>query len=189
MTSGEPDPTEKFGSSSGRVLGWIGLAFGVFAVVMVLQDWPSRSALASLLIVLLVMVVVWSVMLRPAVFLDEATLRLRNGFSDVRIPLASVDAVVIRQVLVVHTKDGGPSFRSTALTRTRREMMRHDTGKAQHNPAENYADLVEERIHVRSDHARARGVEAGDPVRTPAWPELGVILALATGALVVLLTG
>lgn len=179
--------TERLGSNNGRVIAWIGLGFGVLAIVMALQGGLDRASVANVLIVLLVMVVVWCVLLRPAVFLDAETLRLRNGFGDVRIPLASVDAVTVRQMLVVHTRGGG-GFRSTALTRGRREMMDYDRGKRQPNPIKSHADFVEERIHARADDARSQGAEQADPVQTPAWPEVGAILTLSVAVLVLMLT-
>lgn len=187
--TGTSGKVEKHASSGGRILAWIGFGFGVLAIGLALADGLDRAAITSVLVVLLAMVGVWCVMLRPAVILDGATLRLRNPLSDVRIPLAAVDAVVVRQMLVVHTRGGGPSFRSTALTRSRREMMKYDAGKREHDPAESYADLVEERIHVSADNARDLGLEAGSPTRTPAWPEVAAIMVLSLAVLAILLTG
>ncbi|MDN5894258.1 MAG: hypothetical protein L0H93_09550 [Nocardioides sp.] len=174
--------TQKLGPDNGRVVAVIGLVFGVVAVVTILQDGPGDGALGFVAVVLVLMVLIWSVLLRPAVFLGSTTLRLRNAFVDVFIPLASVEAVSVRQMMVVHTVDRG--FHSTALTRHRRELTKRDQGKVSVDPLNNFADFVEERINARAEDARARGDEVGPTRRRPAWAEISALAVLLVAAAV-----
>lgn len=184
---------ERFHATSGRVTGWLAVAVAA-AVVMAglaylddgFPDWVIGAALV-------VGVLAWAAMLRPALWVTREHLVMRNLAETVHIRLAAVEEMAVRQVLAVRAADR--RFVSTVVGRTWRKTLqsRHrpggtDTGAAL-APTEgmHYADFVENRLHDLVDKARSRaGVRPGsaeqlalpDAVRRePAWLPLGLIAA------------
>jgi hypothetical protein len=140
-------------------------------------------------------------MLKPRVLASEEELVLRNMLETVRIPMAAIEQVVIRQVLAVRTPRKryvsaavGRSLRQSVKTRHRPGNPLRDGGVPTQDVA--YADYVENRIDELAATARERaGVRAMSPEqdaladgvrRTPAWVEIGLIAALAVTFVVAL---
>jgi hypothetical protein len=209
---------ERFRPTNGRVMGVLGLLMSAFvAVVLVVYETP-RVAVPGVLACLLLAMLVWLAMLRPGVAATETDLHMRTLFESVRIPLASVDTVLVRRYLLV--RSGGRKYICPAISRPLRKTVRAETNWGGQSlmgpgvPAERlgdigtdvkeapevaYADFVEQRIGALAANDRARrGIEARSEeeyqlgshvVRRTAWPELGVLAALAVAfvlALVVL---
>lgn len=184
---------ERFHATSGRVTGWLTVALAVAVVVAGVAylddgfpDWLIGAAL-------LLGVLAWAAMLRPALWVTHDHLVMRNLAETVHIRLAAVEEMAVRQVLVVRAADRrwvstvvGRSWRKTLQSRHRPGGT--DTGAAL-APTEgmHYADFVENRLHDLVDKARSRaGVRPGsaeqlalpDAVRRePAWLPLGLIVA------------
>lgn len=200
------EQTERFTPTSGRFMGVIGLALAALVVGVGLvdreagvADWVIAAAAAG-------GVLVWAALLRPRISLVGQELELRNMTETVTIPLAAIEELAVRQLLVVRA--GDKRFLSPALGKSRRQLVRAGTvgggiggaiGKLRSTPSDartnvNYPDFVEERIRQRMDDARSlRGVRPGsaeqlalasDVRRQPAWAEI-VALGASSLALVV----
>lgn len=159
---------EHFHPTSGRVTGWLTVVLAgvlVVAGLAYLDDGFPPWVLAG---GLLVGVLAWAAMLRPALWATREHLVMRNLADTVHIRLAAVEEMAVRQVLAVRAADR--RFVSTVVGRTWRKTLqsRHrpggtDTGAAL-APTEgmHYADFVENRLHDLVDTARSTaGVRPG----------------------------
>jgi hypothetical protein len=184
---------ERFHATSGRVTGWLTVVVAAVVVVAGLayldDGFPGWVIGAALL----VGVLAWAAMLRPALWVTREHLVMRNLAETVQVRLAAVEEMAVRQVLVVRAADR--RFVSTVVGRTWRKTLqsRHrpggtDTGAAL-APTEgmHYADFVENRLHDLVDKARSSaGVRPGsaeqqalpDAVRRQReWLPIGLITA------------
>jgi len=189
---------ERFTVWGGRIIGGVGLA--VIAVVLVLgvvgSGVPYHPAaypiggLAALLI--------WVMLMRPAVSVTDGQLILRNPVSTVRIPLASIEHLVVRQWLAVRA--GTSSFTNAGIGRSYRQGMRDDQSGAATGAqiaTLSYGAVVEHRLQKLAEEARIRaGVElysdeqvalAADVRREWAWPEIALLVVLVVALAVALL--
>lgn len=189
---------EHFHPTSGRVTGWLTVVLAgalVVAGLAYLDDgFPPWVVAAGLLVGILG----WAAMLRPALWATREHLVMRNLAETVHIRLAAVEEMAVGPVLAVRAADR--RFVSPVVGRTWRKTLqsRHrpggtDTGAAL-APTEgmHYADFVENRLHDLVDNARTTaGVRPGsaeqlalpDPVRRERdW----LPVALIAGAVVVL---
>lgn len=192
LHDGRDDVVERFHATSGHVTGWMTLVVAVVvavAGVAYLDDgFPAWVVGAALL----VGVLAWAAMLRPALWATEEHLVMRNLAETVHIRLAAVEEMAVRQVLAVRAADRrwvstvvGRSWRKAVTTRTTGGAS-GDTVPRDEMP---YADFVENRLHELVDAARSgAGVRPGsqeqlalpDAVRRePAWLPLGLIAASA----------
>ena len=112
---------ERFQPTSGRFSGWAAVLLSaavLVAMVAYLDDgfpaWVGGVAL-------LVGVLSWAAMLRPALWVTEEHLVMRNLADTVRIRLAAVEELAVRQVLAVRA--GDRRLVSTVLGRTWRKSM------------------------------------------------------------------
>lgn len=191
-------PVERFHPTSGRVTGWMTVVVAAAVVVAGLAyldagfpDWVIGAAL-------LVGVVAWAAMLRPALWATDEHLVMRNLAETVHIRLAAVEEMAVRQVLAVRAADRrwvstvvGRPWRKAIVTR----RTSNAAGEATPLDGMPYADFVETRLHDLVDGARtAAGVRPGsteqlalpDAVRRePAWLPLGLI---AVSAVVLVVT-
>jgi hypothetical protein len=204
-------PVEKFAPNGGTPIAVIG---GVVALAFVVA-WAFDTdgmplwvpALALLFAVLLHMSTV-----RPRVRVEDRQLVLRNMATTVRLPLASVEEVAVRQVLAVRA--GGKRYVCAGVGRTLRQAMkgsavqhareemgglRGEMARAVREPGMNYGDFVELRIRelVNEDRVR-RGIKlysaeadelARQVRREPAYVELALLVAAAAFFVVAVLVG
>ncbi len=191
---------EHFHPTSGRVTGWMAVVLATVLVVAGLAYVDEGFPLWVVAVGLLIGVLAWAVMLRPALWVTEEHLVMRNLVETVHIRLAAVEEMAIRQVLAVRAADR--RFVSTVVGRTWRKTLqsRHRPGgladEAAMAPTEgmHYADFVENRLYDLVDKARTRAdIRAGsreqlalpDAVRRePAWLPI-TLIAVAVVALVV----
>ncbi|MCF6378762.1 hypothetical protein L2K70_14200 [Nocardioides KLBMP 9356] len=184
---------ERFEPTSGRVSGWMTVVLtAVLAVAGVAyadEGFPLWVAAAGVL----VGVLAWAVMLRPALWVTTEHLVMQNLGETLHIRLAAIEEMAVRQVLVVRAADR--RFVSTVVGRTWRKALtsRHRpgglAGDAALAPTEgmHYADFVENRLYDLVDTARRRAeIRPGSPEqlalpgavrREPAWVPLGLISA------------
>ena len=204
---------ERFRPTSGRVTGGLAALLAV-AVVVVSVVRPGDVTAPVTAGAVLAGVLAWAAMLRPRVSASPETLYLTNMLETVEIPLASVDELVVRQVLVV--RSGERTFRSPAVGRKLRKVLGVGRPRQLFGPSVtetaldelgpggdltqqatvvDYADHVEGRLRHLVEEARTRrGVRrysdealalAGGVRRRPAWLEIG---ALVLAAVVFVLT-
>jgi hypothetical protein len=182
-----PSEVERFHATSGRVTGVIGLVvIGVVVLLPVLDSdvrhplwlWPACGLAAVLL---------WCAMLRPRVWVEPGRLVLRNMLDTVRVPLAAVGQVSVRQFLAVAV--GERRYVGTGVSRSRRQGFRDDRNKSGQPEDLSYGAWVENRLWELTDTARRdAGLKAGseeqaalaqDVRREPAWPEIALIALFA----------
>jgi hypothetical protein len=187
---------QRFQATNGRVTGWIGLGAAAVVLVLALVDFDSGTPLVAALGALLGGLVVWMVMLRPALWTEADDLVMRGIVRTDRIPLASIDKVAVGQVLAVSA--GGHRYVSPVVGYTVRQTVRaRSAGAASARQASNqdprspvgsYQDFVEDRIaHLAKEH-RERRPAAGPVRRSYAWLEIagvvGLVAAIVVWALV-----
>ena len=168
---------EDFHPTNGSAIAWLGEALIVgFVAVSLFQEGVDPPAWVVAAVVTLG-ILLWAALLRPRVWIapgDE--LVLRTMFETVTIPLAAIESIVVRQVLVVTA--GGRRFTCAALGRSRRQLVRGSspggsggggigsmlglgnrggyTGETETRPRAlgvDYAEFVESRLTER--HSRA----------------------------------
>ncbi|SDC12191.1 hypothetical protein [Nocardioides lianchengensis] len=194
MTQGQDGAVERFRPTSGQVVGWIGLVLAAGAVLLgIVSGAPSVAAGALALGVL-----DWAAMLKPRVLVEGRWLVLRNMFETVRVPLAAIEELAIRQVLAVRA--GERRYVSPALGRSFRQVMRSNRQAPEPQPtgasAPSYPDFVEQRLRHLTEEARTlEGVGrysdeqvalAAEVRREPAWLEIGLFAAAVVAFVVTL---
>lgn len=190
------DRAERFRPTSGRFTGLVLVLGGLLMAGLAVAD-PSEVVPEVGAGGFLAAAIGWAAILRPRVSVLEGDLVLRNMLETVSIPLAAVEELAVRQVLVVRA--GERRFTSPALGRQRRSLVTGQaaagapSGGPAHVPG-TYPEFVEERIRTRLADARAAaGVRpgsaeqvalAGQVRRTTAWPE---VVWVAAGVLVLVI--
>ena len=154
---------ERFQPTSGRFSGWAAvlLSAAVLVAMVVYLDEGFPAWVGG--VALLVGVLAWAAMLRPALWATEEHLVMRNLAETVHIRLAAVEELAVRQFLAVRA--GDRRLVSTVLGRTwRRAMTSHRAPSSEDGTREGmrYVDWAEHRLRELVDAARDRaGVTAG----------------------------
>jgi hypothetical protein len=187
------EPVERFRPTNGLLSGVLALAFVAAIVVVGLLDRAEGFPLPVVTAALVMGVLVWAAMLRPRVWATGDELVLRNMLTTAFIPLAAVEAVVVRQVMAVSA--GGRRYVSAAIGKPRSKRARWGGRATRETPFGSvrkpgepaYADFVADRISHLADSARARqGIAprspeqlalAEDVRRSLAWPEIVALAA------------
>jgi len=177
---------EKFSSAGNRVLGVIGVALGVTAIVAILANGPGREEMIAVFAIGLFVTLFWAFLLRPQIRLTPTTLTLRNALDTVAVPVRLVTAVEVRRYTVIGLADS-TRLTSTAMSRGFYQLARHDRGRpAPGDPADFMTARIRSRIEESSHTPAGDDADAGIR-RTPALPELAVLVACALGVVVSLL--
>lgn len=119
---------EKFATSSGRWLGWTGVAIGV---AMILFD-PLTANSVSLPVILFGVAVValcWVVLVRPRASAHRHALLLQNMLRDIAIPWPRIERCTVGQTLIVSTTEA-ETFHGLGVTRSARTQIREQYGSA-----------------------------------------------------------
>lgn len=179
---------EKFHSSGSRVLGVIGGAIALLFAAILATDGLEGSDGVLLCVAGFFGVLVWSAMVRPQVRLAGDRLFLRDMLSTVSFPVAAVEAVEVRQVMVLRA--GGRRFISAAVSKSLYQVLKDNRGVARDEKS--YPNFVEARIRARSEDERAKtGLSRGqvplDLRRAMAWPEITLMALFGVGAVIRLL--
>ena len=161
---------EKFRPTGGRILGVLALLMVAAVVVISLVDrehpFPPEVVWGSLFLGSLV----WAAMLRPRLWVTTSDLVMRNMASTVRIPLAAIEQIAVRQVVVVRAGEEryvspavGKSWRQTAFNRSGRREPEPGAARPSSPPgtlssrgATPYPDFVDDRLHEVTEEARAK---------------------------------
>jgi hypothetical protein len=187
--AGEDGEVERFHPTSGRVVGVVALLATAGVLVVGIVDAPNGIPLGLVPGCLLAALLIWAVLLRPAVRVEGGDLVLRGAFDTRWVPLAAIDRVSVGVLLVALV--GDRRYASSAIGRSRREARRDDRSGAGSdsgvNPAnQSYGGFVQGRLERLVDDARAQGKPAGAVRRAWAWPELAGIAVLAVAFVVAL---
>ena len=182
--SAQTEPVHAFKPSNGTAMGTLGITMAVGVVLLVVLDERSLFGLRIALVAAAVGVLSWMVLLRPRVTAYAETLLLRNTASDVHLPLAGIDSVVVRHALNVWVD--GRRYTCAGIGRSSRSMLRpQGRGSAIGGGASDYASFVETTIDELASSAR-RDLRGDPPPVRREWavPELAVlgVLALAFAA-------
>jgi hypothetical protein len=185
---------EDFGPSSGRITGVLGLIICVGIIVLGVVEYDEGFPAAGVWGALFGAVLLWSAMLRPRVRVTAAELRLRNMLTNVSVPLASIEQIVVRQVLSVRAGDS--RYISSAVGKSWRQAIKSDKPREPGDPAP-YPVLVEERLQHLAEEARTKAgitlmsdeqLELAKLARREwAWPEIVLLGFTALGLLIALL--
>jgi hypothetical protein len=192
------DPAvERFRPTSGRLSGVLALLLAAAILGIAVVDPEDGFSAPLTAVALLVAVLAWSAMLRPALWVTEHHLVMRNMLETVHIPLAAIEELAVRQVLAVRV--GDRRYVSSVVGRPLRKVLRHrprvvDPAKPPTEVA--YPDFVEDRVRELADRARDRaGVRRGsdeqlaiaaDVRREPAWVPIGLIAVSLVGVVLTL---
>ena len=180
--------------------GWMTVVLAALVVVAGVVYLDEGFPLWVVGAALLVGILAWAAMLRPALWVTREHLVMRNLAETVHIRLAAVEEMAVRQVLAVRAADRrwvstvvGPHVaQGPDVAHARAASPTTGAGPAE---GMHYADFVENRLHELVDKARtAAGVRPGsqeqlalpDAVRRErAWLPLGLIARRAVVLLVV----
>ena len=192
---------ERF-AGQGRVTGVIGLLIAAGMVGLFILD-PDEIPLWVAAVAVLCGVLIWSTMLKPQVSVRGDRLVLRNSLETIRIPLAAIDELAVRQVLAVRV--GRKRFVSPGVGRTVRQAIKSareeppgyskpalgpalgGSAPSQVEGGISYADFIEHRIKDLVDLDRKRrGIRAysdeaealaSEVTREPAFIEIVALVA------------
>jgi hypothetical protein len=175
------EKVEKFGPTNGRFAGGLGLAAVVATAVATVVDGRHSSDLLVFVLLGLASVLIWMVMLRPAVYTDGEDLVMRSIATTTTVPLRVIDKVTVGAMLMV--KCGDRVYRSIAVQRSRQRARTSEArtfasargGGHQHtvfetgggsDPVRNYSDFIEVRLEhlakeARETHRRTPAAPAG----------------------------
>jgi len=184
------DKVERY-SSGGLVVGLIGMALALAVLVYGLVDDEAGFAPWAYPFCLLLGLLAYLVLVRPAIRLHRDELELRNVLHSRWVPFALITGVEIAQVTVVRV--GEQRYVGSGFGRTRR-TIRQDGRAAHDTPLEkrSTAWLIEDKVERRAAAARERRTtdDAALEVRHAwAWPEITALGVLTVATVVLALVG
>jgi hypothetical protein len=190
---------QKFKPTGGTVVGYASIVALAAAVVVTVLSEPNLLGVRVVLGLVLLMLLTWIALLRPRADATRETLRLRNLLSDHLVPLAHVDEVAVRQMLMVWV--GRDRYTCVGIGRSARQLMgnkrkrgpmavlgveqtddRMGMGQTPEvGTSGDYATFVENRIEDLARSARRDLHDQSAEVRRQwATPEITALLAVGT---------
>ena len=192
MSEQPADPVvERFQATNGRISGYVGLGCALLILAFAVAARDPGRPLGVAILALLGALLVWVVMLRPALWVTERDLVMRGMYRTDAIPLAAIDRVVVSQVTSITV--GEQRYVTPVIGYTARQTIRQRGAarKAEAKPVvpgETHQAFVEARIaHLAREAAERSTGPAGDVRRTWAWPEIVGTAVLVVAFLVWLL--
>lgn len=176
---------ERFHATNGRISGYLGLGVGVVVLGLALAAGGAGPAPGVAILALLGLLLVWVVMLRPALWVAGPDLVLRGMYRTDVVPLASIDRVEVAQVTTVTA--AGQRHQSPVVGYSARQTVKQRAAARKRGTSptltDSYQVFVEERISSLATNARDQLGSAVPPPakRTWAWPEIAgsALLVLA----------
>lgn len=185
---------ERFKATSGRVTGVIALVIAVVVLLLPVVDRGLDVPAWLLWLAATGAVLAWAAMLKPAIWVHDDHLVLRNMLETVSIPLAAVEQVAVRQVTAVRA--GEKRYVSPAIGKSWRQALKTGKVRDEGHPPTTYAETFEDRIWQLASDARARlGIAntsdeqlelAAQVRRQPAWLEIAALVVTVSGFVVTL---
>lgn len=153
---------ERFKPTSGRFSGWAAVLLSAAVVVAMVayldEGFPAPAGGVALLLGALA----WASMLRPALWVTEEHLVMRNLADTVHIRLAAIEEMAVRQVLAVRV--GDQRFVSTVLGRTWRKALKSRMAGSPGTPPDTSPDTAAgARPDTRPDTPPGGGLREGMP--------------------------
>lgn len=184
MQSEGGEKAERY-SSGGLVSGVVGLVAVAVMIGFGLVSDADGFAPWAYPALLLAGVLVWAILLRPAVVLHRDELELRNVLHSRFIPFARITSVKINQMTVVGVGDDtfvGSGFGRSRMTIKRDAKAEREAASDQHS----VGWLVEEKVRRRT-RPHDPVADPGEVRRVWAMPEIVALAVLAVVTLVVAL--
>ena len=198
-------PVQKFKPTAGAAIGYLGLAVCALVVGVVATTEQHVTGLQVGLGAVLVGVLIWLVLLRPRATAYDDTLVLRGMVSDTALPLARIDAAVVRHMLVVRI--GEDRYTCAGIARSTRSIakranpsgipglglqrsedrMRALGARGEIGSSGEYANFVESRIEELARSARRDGRDGAEVRRRWAPVELAALVVSALAFLLSML--
>ncbi len=195
MSTALARPVQKFKPTTGPATGYAGLAACALVIGVVASSEQHVVGVRVALGAVLVAVLIWLVLLRPRAAAYDDTLVLRGILSDTTLPLARIDAAVVRHVLVVWI--GDERYTCAGIARSTRKMLgRRNRGAlsvlgleqtddrmgavgagGEIGTVGDYATFVENRIDDLARSARRDGRDVPPVRRRWAWLEMAALAA------------
>lgn len=169
--------SRKFGANNGVGLGWFVLLLGSISIAVLVVAGMAVSGFSLIAFIVLMMAVVWAIVLRPSVMTRGDDLVLRHSFSDVSIPLAAVRSVQVRLFMVVSV--GDRNYHSSAIGRTRKQVVHHGARSETTVSGPDLAELVEDQLNELAVNARRDNLPTEPITRSPAWLPIGLVTLFA----------
>ena len=117
---------EKFATSSGRWLGWIGVGIG--AAMIIFDPLTADEVNVSVIFVgIAVAALSWIVLVRPRASAHRNALLMQNMLRDIAIPWPRIERSQVGQTLVVTTTEA-ERFHGLGVTRSARTQIRETYG-------------------------------------------------------------
>jgi hypothetical protein len=184
--STEAGYVEKFPPTSGRFMGILAVGLSVAVMLYALFDGDEGFEAPVVWGAAFAAVLSYAALLRPGVRAEKDSLVIRNMLDTNHIPLASIDGVVVRQVLAIRVDEKryvSPAIGHSFMRTIRPKMDR--SGEKEFT----YPDYVRDRILDLADGARRRlgGAEPAAPTRTWAIPEIAGLALTGLGLLATIL--
>lgn len=185
----DQDDELRFRPTGGLIMGSLAVISALVVVGIAVAD-PGEMPAELVAGAAVLGVLGWATMLWPRLSVTSEDLVMRNVVETIRLPLAAIEALAVRQVLAVRV--GDKRYVSTALGRSWRKTMVGDkpaTRKDTDRPVTeiDYVDYVETEVRNRMERARAvAGVTllsdeqlalAAGVRRQPAWLPIALIAA------------
>jgi hypothetical protein len=185
---------QRFKATTGHAIGYVGLAVCALVVVDVLTSERHVAGVRVALGAVVVAVLIWLALFRPRATAYAETLVLRGMVSDTTLPLAGIDAAVVRHVLNVWV--GDDRYTCSSIGRSTRSMVKRRRSPGAMSVlglhqvddqmgavgqsgdiggSGDYATFVESRIEDLAKSARRDGVHAPPVRRRWAWPEIAAL--------------
>jgi hypothetical protein len=118
---------EKFATSSGRWLGWIGVGLGV--AIVVIDPFTGDTVNVSVLLLGVALACLsWVTLVRPRASAHRDALLLQNMVHDIAIPWPQIERCTVGQTLVVSTVEA-ERYHGLGVTRSARTQMREEYGR------------------------------------------------------------
>lgn len=178
-------------SSGGLATGLVGLALVVVVAAYGVLDPEAGFAPWAYPFCLFLAVLIWVVLVRPAIRLHRDEIELRNMLHTRWVPFADITSVEIGQVTAVTV--GEQKYVGSGFGRSQR-AIRRDNAAPRDTPLakRSTAWLIEEKVRRRIEAARYEPAGSGEAVevrRAWAWPEIAALAVLAVATVVAALVG